>query len=916
MTETKDFAVGRAHRADIAVPDKFPLRQIVVAVALTCAGASPLPLFAQASPAAAAGAAHDEKTETIVVTGSRIRGAAPTGSTVVSVGREDIELSSALTTAQLLQQVPQVFNLGVSENSRGQAGGSGNITYGSSVNLRGIGPYATLTLLNGRRVVPQGTSGQSIDPSVIPRLALERLDVMGDGASAIYGSDAVAGVVNLIMRRKFDGAEAYARYGAANNYDEHSAGGIFGHSWDGGRYTVAFQNDYHSALNGSNRDFYTANQVGQGGRDYSETLCSPGNIVIAGVSYAIPVGGVTAANAASLRPGTTNKCDNLKTADLLPKQTRNSLTFTYDQDINDKVSIYADGFVTRRDYVFTPRITSASLTVPSTNAFYVRPVGAPAGTSETVQYSFANDLPPNIGSGHSASYQATLGSIIKLPRDWKFEANYSFGYNDDQSITRTGVVTAPLNTALASNNPATAFNPFAPNANNAAVALGFANGYQLAPGTLKQHAWEAKIDGALFALPGGDLRTALGYEGRKMNLDSGLYTGTTTNVVATPVQSDRTINSVYAELFIPIIGKANAMPGIRALDLDLAERYDRYSDFGSTTNPKIGANWTVMDGLVIKGSHGTSFRAPLFSQLKGNSNQLYVQNYSDPTLGGAIRQGVTLSGGNLNLKPETAKTNSLGFDFIPKALKGAKFNVTWFDINYENQITSYLSDLTILNRESQFAGTNIIQRNPAASLISALQSQYSVANNNVVPANVSLFVDGRANNLGRTVAKGFDFSGSYDWSTGGMGEFGVGVNGTYFTKYQVAISAAAPLVDVLNTIYNPLKYKARGSFRWSKAEYLVAAFVNYTPSYDNNLVAPVQKVSSLSTLDLHLGYTVALQNKTWGKELNVGLDVSNLFNSKPPYVNVQPSPNGGGGFDATLTNPVGRIVSLSADLKF
>ena len=890
---------------------RFCLRKISASITmLFAAGVS-----AQvAAPGAAPAAEATESATTIVITGSRIRGITPVGSSVVSISRDDIETSSAITTAQLIQQIPQVYNLGVSENSRGQYGGSSNITYGTSVNLRGVGPYATLTLLNGRRPVPQGTSGQAIDPSIVPTLALERVEVVADGASAIYGSDAVAGVVNLVMRRSHEGAEAFARFGTGDHYNDHSAGAIFGHNWSGGRYTVAIENTYHSALSGEDRDFYSANQTARGGRDYSETLCNPGNIVIAGVSYAIPAGGVTPATAAALKPGTVNKCDNLKTATLIPQQERNSLTFTYDQTVNNKVSIYAEGFATRRNFEFRPRYSTAAMTVPSTNAFYVRPAGAPAGTSETVQYSFANDLPPNTSAGYSQTSQATIGAKVELGHAWKFDASYTYGTNSDQSLNTQAVVTGQMNTALASSNPATAFNPFGPSANNAAIAAAFANGIQLAPGTTTQQVLEAKVDGTLFALPSGDVRSAFGYEGVKLVAGVPNLTGTTTNPVkAYSWNKARNVNSIYGEVLIPIVGKKNAMPGIRSLELDLATRRDNYSDFGGTTNPKVGLNWATDESLMIKASHGTSFRAPVFAQIMGNSSQLYVQNYSDPTIGGAIRQGVTLSGGNLNLKPETATTNSVGFDFKPKSLKGSKFNLTYFDIKYDNQVNNYLADLTILNRESQFAGTGIIQRNPDQAFIAGLASRLVVSG--VIPPTTTLYVDGRNNNLGKSVAKGYDFAASYDWSTPGFGDFGAGVSGTYFTKYQVAITAVAPLIDVLNTIYNPLRYKVRGNFRWNRGPYLATANVNYVPSYDNNLITPVQKVSSYTTVDLHLGYTLPKMG-SWKYETTIGLDAANLFNRKPPYVNIAPSPNGGGGFDATVTNPIDRVIALSANVKF
>jgi iron complex outermembrane receptor protein len=211
---------------------------------------------ASANAEAAAASDGDQKLETVVITGSRIRGIAPVGAVVNSLTRENIETSGATTTAQLVQQLPQVFNLGVSENSRGQPGGSTNITYGASINLRGIGPYATLVLVNGHRVVGQGTTGSAVDPSILPTLALDRVEIVADGASALYGSDAIAGVANLIMRRNEKGVQAYARFGVGDAFHERQLGGLAGLRWDGGNATFTYEKTHRSALNGGDRDFF------------------------------------------------------------------------------------------------------------------------------------------------------------------------------------------------------------------------------------------------------------------------------------------------------------------------------------------------------------------------------------------------------------------------------------------------------------------------------------------------------------------------------------------------------------------------------------------------------------------------------------------------------------------------------------
>ena len=197
-----------------------------------------------------------------------------------------------MTTDRLLQELPQVFDLGVSENSRAQAGGAGNIVYANSVNLRGIGPNATLTLLDGHRMT---SNTRSVNPSVIPTLGLERVEVVADGSSAIYGSDAIAGVVNLIPRRNLDGAEAFARYGRSEDgaFNELQAGIAGGKVWDTGQVMVAYEHVDRSNLSGDDRDFFVGDQTHRAGATYRVTTCSPGTITAGSVTYAIPAAGVT-----------------------------------------------------------------------------------------------------------------------------------------------------------------------------------------------------------------------------------------------------------------------------------------------------------------------------------------------------------------------------------------------------------------------------------------------------------------------------------------------------------------------------------------------------------------------------------------------------------------------------------------------
>jgi iron complex outermembrane receptor protein len=835
----------------------------------------------------------------IVVTGSRIRGVAPVGSALIQQSRVDLIASGATNTTQLVQNLPQVINQGVSEGSRSTSGGAGNITYSSGFNIRGIGPFATLTLLNGHRIVQSGSSGGLPDPSAIPTIAIQRVEVVADGASAIYGSDAVAGVVNLITRRRFDGLEARAQYGLAhdNDYNQYNAGIIAGRNWATGNITLAYEHSGHRALNGRDRDFYAADLRSRGGGDYRGTQCNPANIAINGVNYALP----------GLVAGSVNRCDVLKNQDLIPRQQRDSVMGSLTQEIGSRITLTGDLLYTHRTFAFNPAGTTATVTVPSTNPFFILPPGVVA-TSETVSTNFGGQAPINTTSGYAKMLQGTAGLNWKLFGDFQLDASYTYGRDESYSVSSRGVNNGALAAALASSNPATAINPFGPN--NQAVLDSVFNAVFGAPGTNKMQEGEVGVSGSLFDLPGGRVRASLGGEIIRESIYTGLDNGSIGAVNSSRSSAARTIKSVFGELRVPIFGDDNAIPGFHGLDVSLAGRISDYSDVGTSRNPKIGINWEPVEGVKLHGSYGTSFRAPILTQINGAVSALFIQNYSTPN---GVVTGATLSGyadGN-PLTPEHARTYSLGADLALPSFPDFRASVNYFDIRYTGQVNAILQDLSILQSgasTSQYAD-RIVQGQQAAALIqSFVAAGYPVFG--VLPANPTLFVYGQNVNAGTTLAQGLDFQLSYR-----LGDFNLATNGAYFTKYKTAVSIAAPLLDSINTIYNPPRFRSRSSVGYDHDGNSAILFWNYTNRYDNNRVAPTQKVDSYSTFDLHLAHRFD-GGLTAANKLTLALDVSNAFNVDPPFVDIPQSPNGGGGFDPTVSNPIGRVVSLSATVAF
>ena len=858
-------------------------------------------------------AAESAELDEIVVTGSRIRGAAPVGSSVIGLDRTEIEAAAGVTIDRIIKEVPQVFDLGVSESSRGQSGGSGNIVWGNTINLRGIGPYATLVIVDGHRVV---SNSRSIDPSIIPTLGVERIEIVADGASAVYGSDAVAGVVNLVPRRNLHGIDTSLRYGEGDEFDEYQAGIAGGMVWDSGQFMLAYEHSFRSNLNGDDRDFFTSDQRGSGGNDYRVTRCSPGTIIVGSgagaVRFAIPAAGVTPATANTLVPGTTNLCDVALGQDLLPEQTYNSLNATFTQQFNDWLEVFADAFYSKREFVRDPSHFSATLSVPNTNAFFVQPPGTTA-TSYSVDYNFVNDLPLDTQTGSSENWQVTPGLRFSLPRDIRLEVLFGYGENDDQSDSFHGLNNGALTAALNSNNPATAFDPYGLGRTSAATLANLSNQIFLAPTLNTFKGYELRVDGPIADLPGGSLRFATGYEGQDMDVSLGLARGNPGTPIAYRDFSRR-VDSGYLELLVPLVGDGNAVTAITNLEMTASVRYDKYDDVGSTTNPKFGMNWSPIDSLTFRGSYGTSFRAPLISEIYGNSNALFGQNYQNPA-GGAPLVGFALSGENLDLEPEEATTWSVGFDWKPTT--DTTVGATYFDVKYESQVNNYLSNLAILTLESEFAGTGIILRGTEARdrVLALLAQGITLARGSFPggdPNNVTLFVDGRNRNLGTSKTSGIDFVVRQRIATDSAGDVTASVVGTYFTKFETALTPNGTSTDRLNTIYNPLRFKGRAAVNWDYGVFSTQLAFNYVSSYYNNATTPTQRVVDYTPVDLSL--TLRGDDLDWlgsfGSGFAVGLEVRNVFDEDPPYVNIAQSGNGGGGFDPTASNPIGRLIGV------
>ncbi|MET3828194.1 iron complex outermembrane receptor protein [Sphingomonas sp. PvP055] len=856
--------------------------------------AEPRPQPTQATPDepdAAGSAAQD-----IVVTGSRIRGVPAVGSNVIALDQSKIAQEPVTSVSDILRRVPQVVGLGANRNGGSAQNGQANATRGAGINLRGISTNATLLLFNGERFPPQGTQGQFTDPSVLPSIALSRIEIVADGASAIYGSDAITGVVNFILRKDLDGVEVRARSAFTHGgYAEQQVAAIAGTHWNGGSAMLAGEYTSNAALYGSQLPYYQNDNRYRGGRDLRTTNCNPGTITVGGQNFAIPVGGVTPATAGALVAGTSNRCFYNGQDAVIPQQQRVSVVGQVSQDLGP-LRLFGDGFYSYRDGIIPGTGDTFTATVRPVNPFFVSPVAG--ATSVTAPYSLLPELGPDLNPYHATSWSVRGGVEAKLFADFKGTFYYQHGESTDVADRRLGVNTAALNAALADPNPATALNLFG-GANNPATLARIRDNYFVIAGATRLDVANVQLDGSLLALPGGNVRIAAGGEYRKEYTFTDLTTGTRAAQIHTAAGGSRDVKAVFGELFVPIFGTGNAIPGFEQLSLSLAGRYEHYSDFGDTTNPKFGITWKPLSALTLRGSYGTSFRAPTFvetSQLAGGAGLYY------DTLPGANGNltGIGLAGGNPNLQPETARTWSGGGEFAPAGiLKGLVLNATYFHIDYRNQIQALRGTPGILTNPLYASFVNL---SPSAAQVAALVTSGLPINSPINSSAVSFIVDGRRQNLGRSRVAGIDFGANYHWTTGDWRIDG-GVQGTYFTQYKFQAVPGAGFSEVINTINFPQKFRLQGDVGVATGKLHARVTVNHLSGYRNTTVTPVQHVAAYDTVDFLIGFDVS-------KRFTLSFDVRNLLDASPPFVDTT------FGYDPQSVNPVPRLLAVTAGVKF
>ncbi len=865
--------------------------------------------------------AQHSQSDDIVVTGTRIRGSGPIGSPLITIDRGAIEKSGRATVADYLQTLPQNFGGDQNEGNYGiNPNAGGNQNYGSSIDLRGLGTTSTLVLFDGNRPALGGSTGSFVDTSLIPTTAIDRIEILTDGASAIYGTDAVAGVVNIRFRDHLDGFETHVYSGAAGGaYAQKQLAQAAGKRWSTGGVMLAYQYDHHSSLPGADRAVSTEDLRPWGGPDLRSPYTLPATIIAAdGSLYGIPAGqNGRNLSAASLLPGVQYLQDRRKEIDLLPEQTTHSLYAAFDQKLGDGVSLYGRALYAHRSFssVFPVQLQSP-VTVPTNNPFYVDPIGTHQPVD--VEYDFQPELGRYYSTGSLDAVTTSAGARAHRG-PWTLEASGAYGYQVQRETEHNGTSDARIATALADTDASTALNVFGDGQANGATTLAFIRATR---GEVDRYqVWSASLraDGPLISLPAGDVRLATGYEHRderfssdyRSDADSG-EPGAFIHEPTAGTPGHRSIEAVYAELSVPVFGPStDHLPG--RLDLSGAARADWYSDVGRTINPKVGLRWEPVMGVAFRSSFGTSFRAPGFTENPGTLGNAYealpIPDPQSPTGQTAV---IAQIGYPAKIDPEKSRSWTAGVDLKPSWLPGVTLTASYFDIHYRNRITFLSTDYaSYLVQRNVYA--SLTQENPSAATVASLFSLDNFVNPfAIAPSAIGAIIDVRVHNLAEEQVRGVDFDLEATRPLLG-GTASAGISGSRLLALNDKVDSAAPVDDVLGTIHHPVKLRLRGHIGWSGHGVDLSLMPNYVGGYANNSVLPVEHVKSWTTVDAQIGYTFASPSPLKGAR--IGLSAVNLFNRRPPYVY-----NSYFGwtlaFDPDQANAIGREIAVQATFSW
>jgi len=881
-----------------------------------------------------------EKLAEVVVTGTMIKRInAETALPVQVLSRDDVARSGATTVEQLFQQITSANSLGSTVAAQATGTLTGAI---STISLRGLGSARTLVLINGRRAAVYGggsigPAGNSVDINSIPVAAIERVEILKDGASAIYGSDAIAGVVNFILRDNYQGLEATAtagtptEHGGGQEQSVSAYGGIGDINQD--RYNVGLGLDFshHNNIMGSSRPFAVRYSPGYG-NDLTSGFAFPANVAVPKVGTRNPL--VPNCGPYSLADQyfpTQCRFDNSSYDSVEPEFKRLTVSLNGHLSITDASQVYTEGSYSQVKTTTTVQPVPLSYqnpllpgnpynaylanllateyptyhnpaVVPGTGAYLLPP------TSPYYPTAFATSLGIN-GQPLNLIYRDFANGLrntedtadtLRLVAGFKGSAA---GWDYDTSILYSEVKVHedllsgyPLYSKIMPLLDQGTINPFGATSDPSALAA--AKATEFTGQDFESHTSITSLAGKatreLYMLPYGPLSMAAGVELRReafaydpsAAIQTGDIAGQGGNQL--PESASRKVESAFVEFDATVA---------KGLDADAAVRYDNYQGVGSSVNPKFSLRWQPNHWFLMRGAAGTGFRAPSLTDLyapqatsvtaNGTRDPIKCPTF-DANNPACSFQFSVVTGGNPNLTPEKSHTFTLGMVLEP--VRNLSVSLDSFWIYLRNQIVvgglNYATILQNAQTATQFA--SFITRDASGNIVSISQT------------NANLF---------KSTVNGLDIDLRYAIPLGRKGQLTLLGNGTYFFRFVTEnadgtwTSQLDRGVTSIGGVVPRWRYAASaiyeiGSWGMSLAQYYqkryhdVPSSVTLVPRY----------VDDYDTVDAQVYYQGL-------KSFKFALGLKNIFNTSPPYANYAGSANNFiGGYDISYGDPRGRFV--------
>jgi iron complex outermembrane receptor protein len=915
-----------------------------------------LPAMAQTTDA------PSQKVEKIEVTGSSIKRIdGETALPVQILKREDIQRIAAATTEELVKQVTAITSAGSITASQANGTVTGSQ---STISLRALGSARTLVLINGRRsAVFGGTSSTAVDINSIPISAIERIEVLKDGASSLYGSDAVAGVVNFILRKDYQGGEVSITTGSPTQ----SGGGktnsisVFAGFGDLGKdkYNITLGAGYSKIdqIMGSDRAYAHQYNVGEG-NDLSSTIAFPGNILY-GPGFARlaspafpncgPTGIVSPFFVGNVSSGNACRFENSPFLSVQPGSEKTNVLANGHFALSGDTEAYVEAGFTRNKTTFAtqPVPIAESTALPASNPYvaYINNLintkypTLPAGLRVFATRGNTLVLLPTTSPYYpSAAYIASLGLTAGQPiafryRDfanglrstedvvdntrfvagikgsasgWDYDSGFLFSQSKVSENLKSGF---PLYSQFLPLLDSGVINPFGPTTDPSALAAAKAAELVGSIYTSKTSTTgiDAKASREIYQLPAGMVMFAVGGEYRQEKFtfspstpyQIGDVAGYGGNILG--VDKSRHVVSGYTEFTIPILKK---------LEADIAVRYDRYETVGSTTNPKASIRWQPYDWLLLRGATGTGFRAPSLTDLYAAQASSVTANGSrdpircpNPATGAPSDCNVqfpTITGGNPNLKPEKSESNTLGMVIEP--IKNLSIGVDAFWITLKDQIVGGgLSAAFILSSAANATQySNFIIRGAPDGNPSGVGPIVGILQN--------------TSNLFKVKVSGVDLDVNYRMNLFTGHKLTTRLNGTYMVKFdsQRADGTYGNSIDQALSASGGVipRWRHTASATYEVGPWAASLSQNFQKGYNDtkgNFATAFRRVGNYETYDTQVSYVGF-------KGLKLIAGIKNLMDRDPPYTNS--AGQFAAGYDINYADVRGRFVYGTAIYSF